>query len=145
MIESIGVPVWACLRAPHFDMDESHNKEWSAAPVRQPGGPDVRRRIVLSHTTEFLNWCPDGDARLKIHFTPGQRFSYSGEGYVYLTKVVECLTGEGPKASSIVPPGTLTGILSSSFNPNASASFESKIVVCKLVSKLNQSVFGSFT
>jgi len=50
-------------------------------------------RIVLSHRTGFPNWRGDGNA-LTIHFTPGERFSYSGEGFVYLQKVVEQVTGK---------------------------------------------------
>jgi CubicO group peptidase (beta-lactamase class C family) len=48
-------------------------------------------RKILSHTTGFPNRRPKGK-RLKILFTPGERFSYSGEGYVYLGKVIEHLT-----------------------------------------------------
>lgn len=53
----------------------------------------VTARMVLSHRTGFPNWRPGGQP-LKIHFTPGERFSYSGEGFVYLQKVVERVTGE---------------------------------------------------
>jgi CubicO group peptidase (beta-lactamase class C family) len=48
---------------------------------------------VLSHTAGFPNW-RGGDAALKIFFTPGEKFSYSGEGFVYLSKVIEHITGE---------------------------------------------------
>jgi CubicO group peptidase (beta-lactamase class C family) len=54
----------------------------------------ITARHVLSHTSGFPNWRDnDGTKLLLIHFTPGEKFSYSGEGMVYLSKVVEKITG----------------------------------------------------
>jgi len=53
----------------------------------------ITARLVLSHRTGFRNWRGDGNA-LAIYFAPGERFSYSGEGFVYLQKVIEQITGK---------------------------------------------------
>ena len=52
----------------------------------------ITARRVLSHTTGFQDW-RSGAEPLKIHFTPGEKWSYSGEGYSYLQSVVTQLTG----------------------------------------------------
>ena len=53
----------------------------------------ITARMVLEHTTGFQNEVMPGET-LKIHFTPGTRFSYSGAGFLYLQRVVEHLTGK---------------------------------------------------
>lgn len=51
----------------------------------------ITARHVLSHTTGFPNWRSKSHP-LSIAFTPGSRWSYSGEGYSYLQSVVTELT-----------------------------------------------------
>ncbi len=51
----------------------------------------ITPRMVLTHSTGLPNW---GDERLDLAFDPGERFSYSGEGFVYLQKAVEKVTGK---------------------------------------------------
>lgn len=52
----------------------------------------ITLRHVLSHTSGFPNW-RKGD-RLTIDFSPGEHFSYSGEGYAYLQRVLEQVSSQ---------------------------------------------------
>ncbi len=68
----------------------------------------ITARHVLSHTSGFQNWRSD-EKPLKIHFAPGEKFLYSGEGYSYLQSVVTHLTGQSidpyMRANLFVPFG----------------------------------------
>jgi CubicO group peptidase (beta-lactamase class C family) len=69
----------------------------------------ITARLVLSHRSGFQNWRTP-KAPLKINFTPGTDFLYSGEGYNYLQSVVTQLTGK--------------------VNPNECGSYEDDMKVC---------------
>ena len=53
----------------------------------------ITARHVLTHRTGFPNWRPSGKP-LVMYFKPGERYSYSGEGFVYLQRAVEKITGQ---------------------------------------------------
>ena len=73
-------PLYEYLPYPDVAADERYKK--------------ITARLVLSHQTGFPNWRRNRQSkRLTMLFTPGERFSYSGEGFVYLQKVVESITG----------------------------------------------------
>jgi CubicO group peptidase (beta-lactamase class C family) len=69
----------------------------------------ITARHVLSHTSGFQNW-RSKEEPLKIHFKPGEKWFYSGEGYSYLQSVVTHLTGK--------------------VNPKDCATFEAGLEVC---------------
>ncbi len=50
----------------------------------------VTARHVLSHTSGLPNWRKNRNSpSIKFKYKPGKRFSYSGEGYVWLQKAIE--------------------------------------------------------
>jgi CubicO group peptidase (beta-lactamase class C family) len=55
-----------------------------------PRWEKITPRMCLTHSTGFNNfWFLDPDHKLHIHFEPGTRFSYSGEGFILLQFVIE--------------------------------------------------------
>ena len=62
------------------------------------GDPRYKRitaRMLLSHTSGFANWrWMEDDRKLKIHFEPGSRYAYSGEGIDLLQLVVETIANK---------------------------------------------------
>ena len=74
-------PLYQYLPYPDVAADERYQK--------------ITARLVLSHRSGFPNWRKNrASNQLSMAFAPGQRFGYSGEGFVYLQKVVEKLTGK---------------------------------------------------
>lgn len=54
----------------------------------------ITARMCLDHTSGFPNWrFFTADQKLRVLFIPGTRYSYSGEGMVYLQTVIEKITG----------------------------------------------------
>ncbi len=72
-------------------------------PVREymplPNPEDARAatitaRHLLSHSGGWRNWRNNATQTLTADFEPGSRWSYSGEGFFFLQRIVEKLTGK---------------------------------------------------
>lgn len=75
-------PLAGYLRPPYFPADPRIDK--------------VTARHVLTHGGGFRNWGNEGEAdSFRPMFEPGQRFTYSGEGFFWLQLVLEQLSGLG--------------------------------------------------
>lgn len=60
-----------------------------------PRAKQITARHCLTHGTGWQNWRFGPDDKLRFAFTPGERWSYSGEGFYLLQRVVEKLTDKG--------------------------------------------------
>jgi CubicO group peptidase (beta-lactamase class C family) len=61
--------------------------------ANDPRYKKITARMLLSHQSGFANWrWLEDDRKLRIHFEPGSRFAYSGEGIDLLQFVVETIT-----------------------------------------------------
>lgn len=81
-ILNLDTPLYKYMPYPDIEKDERYKA--------------ITTRMVLSHQTGFPNWrneMADSSLHIKrgdlyLKFAPGTKYSYSGEGYVYLAKVV---------------------------------------------------------
>jgi CubicO group peptidase (beta-lactamase class C family) len=71
-------PVYPDKYGPYKDL--ASDSRWEA----------ITPRMCLTHSTGFANfWFIEPDQKLRIHFEPGTRYSYSGEGLILLQFVIE--------------------------------------------------------
>jgi CubicO group peptidase (beta-lactamase class C family) len=75
----------------------------------------ITARHLLSHGGGWRNWRYAREHLLTADFEPGSRFSYSGEGYAFLQRVVESITGRALPALAQERVFTPLGMASSSF------------------------------
>jgi CubicO group peptidase (beta-lactamase class C family) len=89
-------PLVQYLDQPIETLEASHRKAWHEDLRDLAGDPRHRKitaRLCQSHTTGLPNWrWIEQDQKLRIHFEPGTRYSYSGEGLTFLQVVLERLT-----------------------------------------------------
>jgi len=95
---SLSKPVFAycCMKFVEkglLDLDKPLYEYWVYEDIKKAQRyENITARMILSHTSGFPNW--RNQDSLGITFEPGQRFSYSGEGYIYLQKVLEKISGK---------------------------------------------------
>lgn len=80
-----------------------------------PRAPLITARRLLSHSSGWPNWRNTPTPPMLAAFEPGSRWQYSGEGFFYLSRVIEHVTG---KALGVVLRETLLtplGMTRSSF------------------------------
>jgi len=87
-----GAPLPSYLPLPYLrDLDPT-----SASPATEslydPRFNQVTAIRVMNHTSGMPDWARNQHLRLQL--APGQKWSYSNEGYLYLQRVVEHVTGE---------------------------------------------------
>lgn len=70
--------------------DEYIEEKYVRGKIEDPRFRKITARMVLTHSPGFPNWRGRDD--LTIRFEPGEKFSYSGEGFQYLQAIVESLT-----------------------------------------------------
>lgn len=91
---ALDTPLADYLDKPLTDYDTNAIYPDKYGPYRDLANDPRWRRITarhaLTHSTGFANfWWDEPDQKLRIHFDPGARYSYSGEGLILLQFVIE--------------------------------------------------------
>lgn len=91
---NLDVPLANDLDKPLVDYDPEAIYPDKYGPYKDLAGDDrwklITPRMVLTHSTGFANfWWDEPDHKLRIHFNPGMRYAYSGEGFILLQFVID--------------------------------------------------------
>ena len=84
-----------------FDLDKPLLTYYAYPRLRgAPNADKITARMVLGHTAGLPNWAANptkpewATAPLRLKYAPDSCWNYSGEGYVFLQKTLEHLTGK---------------------------------------------------
>ena len=87
-----GAPLPSYLAPPYVRYLDATSSSPVTEPLYQPLFNQVTAIRVMNHTTGLPDWARN--QHLRWQNQPGQKWSYSNEGYVYLQRVMETATGE---------------------------------------------------
>jgi len=90
----LDAPLADSLERPLVSYGEGEPHLAKYGPYRDLAGDErwraITARMALTHSTGFHNfWFIEPDRKLRIHFDPGSRYSYSGEGFSLLQFAIE--------------------------------------------------------
>ena len=90
----LDAPLSSYLERPLISYGEGQAHLAKYGPYRDLAGDErwraITARMALTHSTGFHNfWFIEPDRKLRIHFDPGSRYSYSGEGFSLLQFAIE--------------------------------------------------------
>ena len=90
----LDAPLADYLERPLISYGEGQAHLAKYGPYRDLAGDErwrtITARMALTHSTGFHNfWFIEPDQKLRIHFDPGSRYSYSGEGFSLLQFTIE--------------------------------------------------------
>ena len=91
---NLGAPLTQYLPLPYLrEADPFHPpKINSVDPIYEPAFNQITAFRVLNHTSGMPNWARN--QHLMLVFPPGEKWSYSSEGYIYLQRVIEHISDE---------------------------------------------------
>jgi CubicO group peptidase (beta-lactamase class C family) len=87
-----GAPLPSYLPLPYLRDLNSTSSPTSTEPLYDPQFNQITAIRVMNHTSGMPDWARG--QHLRLTFAPGQKWSYSNEGYLYLQNVVEHVAGE---------------------------------------------------
>ncbi len=87
-----GAPISSFFPLPYVRDFDPTSATISTEPLYDPQFNQITAIRIMNHTSGMPDW--DRNQHLRIQSAPGQKWSYSNEGYLYLQHAVEHVTGE---------------------------------------------------
>jgi CubicO group peptidase (beta-lactamase class C family) len=143
-------PVAKILTQPLNEVE--HYKVTGSEVVKDSRWATVTPRMMLSHTSGFANFSElEPDGKIHIHFTPGTRFAYSGEGLNVLQYALQdrmhLQVADAMEESIFRPLGmTQTGMVwQPSFDANAALRYDARGRLIGATHRRDAKAAGSMT
>lgn len=87
---AFALAVFRTIEAGKLSLDEPLQKHLDKPFAEDARIEKVTARHVLSHRTGLPNWRPNG-GKLEFQAEPGEKFGYSGEGFMFLSHVLAAI------------------------------------------------------